>query len=355
MDNCFASFSDHSNGEAFVGISAKDDNNVGIRLGVGTDRKYIMYRNTSNALIFYNNAESKATFRIGGSNEGNYLIAQANSQVRLVLGSTGNATNNTSNWIRGTGNELGLNSGGGNIGMEIGGSAKMTVNTTGQILANPLGVTVPTFAFIGDTNTGMTRPTGDTLQFVTGGSARWRINSSGHLVPENQHTYDIGGTNAEVRNIYAQAISFASTANASGMTSELLDDYEEGTWTPTFVGATLAAAEGWYTKIGNQVTVHFYLVTTGGLPSSGTQVQVGALPYTVTSSFAGAGSLYVGPSNVSSATGGGGTIVTFVSGGEAFIRFVNVDTGVLGYTLMGELEVSSNNSITAIGTMTYQA
>mgnify|MGYP000542301487 CR=1 FL=1 len=145
------------------------------------------------------------------------------------------------------------------------------------------------------------------------------------------------------------------TFNGDTAAANALDDYEEGTWTPTFSGATLAAAEGWYTKIGNQVTVHFYVVTTGGLPSSGTQVQVGALPYTVTSSFAGAGSLYVGPSNVSSATGGGGTIVAFVSGGEAFIRFVNVDTGVLGYTLMGELEVSANNSITAIGTMTYQA
>jgi hypothetical protein len=46
------------------------------------------------------------------------------------------------------------------------------------------------------------------------------------------------------------------------MTSELLNDYEEGTWTPTYYGATgsagsLAYAEqsGKYTKIGRQVTV----------------------------------------------------------------------------------------------------
>ena len=141
-----------------------------------------------------------------------------------------------------------------------------------------------------------------------------------------------------------------------------LDDYEEGTFTPTFSGATLSQAVGSYTKIGNQVTIHYRVVTTGGLPSSGSQVQLGGLPFSISnatinsvaSGFGGAGSVYVGPSNVTSAAGGGGTIVTFASGGEAFLRFINVDTGTLGYTLMGELEVSANNTVTAIGTHTYQ-
>ena len=223
-------------------------------------------------------------FRV--QNSTGYLVAQSASQVRLVLGSTGNSSNNTSNWIRGTGSDLGLNSAGGTIGMEIGGNLKLQVSTAGQILANPLGVTVPTFSFIGDSNTGMTRPTGDTLQFVCGGSAKWRINSSGHLVPENQHTVDIGGTNAEVRNVYAQGISFASNANASGMTSELLDDYEEGTWVPGFGGATLSSYTATYTKIGNQVTVHYRILTTGSMPTSSAQVQISGLPFTINSTGA---------------------------------------------------------------------
>ena len=150
----------------------------------------------------------------------------------------------------------------------------------------------------------------------------------------------------------------------SGDTAEAnaLDDYEEGTWTPTFSGATLSTAVGSYTKIGNQVTVHYRIVTSGGLPSSGTQVQIGGLPFnisnatinSVASGFGGAGSVYVGPSNVSSATGGGGTIVSFASGGESVLRYVPVDTGTLGYLVMGELEVVANNVITAIGTHTYQ-
>jgi hypothetical protein len=151
-----------------------------------------------------------------------------------------------------------------------------------------------------------------------------------------------------------EGISFAANSNASGRTSELLDDYEEGTWTPTFSGASLSTATGSYTKIGNQVTVHFRVITTGGLPTSTSQVQVGGLPFTIGTNFGGVGGLYVGPSNVSSATGGGGTIVPYVTGGESFIRFLNVDTGTFGYTLMGELEVTGNNVVTAIGTVTYQ-
>jgi len=141
--------------------------------------------------------------------------------------------------------------------------------------------------------------------------------------------------------------------NGDTAAANALDDYEEGTFTPTFSGASLSTATGSYTKIGNQVTAYFHVVTTGGLPSSGGQVQVGALPFTSGSGFIGAGSLYVGPSNVSSATGGGGAIVFIMEGSATVVRFVNIDTGTLGYTIWGELEVSANNVVTAIGTVTY--
>ena len=49
---------------------------------------------------------------------------------------------------------------------------------TGQIQATPLGVANPSYSFIGDTNTGMTRPTGDTIQFVCNGSQAMRVTES---------------------------------------------------------------------------------------------------------------------------------------------------------------------------------
>ena len=58
-----------------------------------------------------------------------------------------------------------------------------------------------------------------------------------------------------------KGVDFSITSHPAGMTSELLADYEEGTWTPaqgsglTVVGAF--SSSGTYTKIGRQVTVIF--------------------------------------------------------------------------------------------------
>ena len=56
-----------------------------------------------------------------------------------------------------------------------------------------------------------------------------------------------------------QGIDFSATSHPAGMTSEVLDDYEVGTFTPTVVGSTTAGTAtyggqtGRYTKIGNRV------------------------------------------------------------------------------------------------------
>ena len=70
-----------------------------------------------------------------------------------------------------------------------------------------------------------------------------------------------------------QGIDFSATANSSGSTSsEVLDDYEEGTWTPDLrfagsnTGITYSWRNGHYTKIGRQVTVRGAF----GLSSRGT-------------------------------------------------------------------------------------
>ena len=62
---------------------------------------------------------------------------------------------------------------------------RMRINSTGQILATPLGIANPSFSFIGDTNTGMTRPTSDTLQFISGGTEAMRIDGSAKLQRNN--------------------------------------------------------------------------------------------------------------------------------------------------------------------------
>lgn len=84
----------------------------------------------------------------------------------------------------------------------------------------------------------------------------------------------------------AKGIDFSINANAPGATSELLNDYETGTWTPTIGGsgsnptATYSTQVGNYTKIGNMV----YFVARIGLATysggSGT-VLLRGLPFAV--------------------------------------------------------------------------
>jgi len=84
-----------------------------------------------------------------------------------------------------------------------------------------------------------------------------------------------------------QGLDFSATANSSGtMASELLSDYEEGTFTPTIYGwtGTYAIQYGYYTKIGRQVFIHCEVLTNA---STGSFTQswpgVGNLPFAMSS------------------------------------------------------------------------
>jgi hypothetical protein len=61
--------------------------------------------------------------------------------------------------------------------------------------------------------------------------------------------------------------------------ANLLDDYEEGTWTPSLGGTTTySIQQGSYTKVGDQITANFDVaVTTIG---TGSTVDISGLPFT---------------------------------------------------------------------------
>ena len=97
-----------------------------------------------------------------------------------------------------------------------------------------------------------------------------------------------------------KGIDFSATANGSGtMTSELLSDYEEGTWTPTFSPAsgafttlTMAVVSATYTKIGRQVTVRAYFNTSAVTVGTATgNLLISGLPFAGASNGAGVISL----------------------------------------------------------------
>jgi hypothetical protein len=117
--------------------------------------------------------------------------------------------------------------------------------------------------------------------YTTGaGSERMSIDSAGN-VTVNTGNLVIGTS--------GKGIDFSADGNAAGMTSEVLDDYEEGTWTPTLVTGTATVQDASYTKIGNIVTATFTLSNFSNMSSTAV-VEIEGLP------FAGKTARHVGSS-----------------------------------------------------------
>ena len=113
-----------------------------------------------------------------------------------------------------------------------------------------------------------------TINGTTGISTPGLTNSSGDMTITNGNL--VLGTSGK-------GIDFSATSSGSGtMTSELLSDYEEGTWTPTDAsgaGLTFTTSDSYYTKIGNAVYVSCSI--TFPSTSSSAAISFGGLPFTV--------------------------------------------------------------------------
>lgn len=83
-----------------------------------------------------------------------------------------------------------------------------------------------------------------------------------------------------------KGIDFSATSNGSGTTtSEVLSDYEEGTWTPNVGGtATYTTQDGRYTKVGRKVTASFDLII--NVLGTGSTSLLSGLPFTGVAQYA---------------------------------------------------------------------
>ena len=95
-------------------------------------------------------------------------------------------------------------------------------------------------------------------------------------------------SNNLVQGTAAKGVNFTANTPAAGMTSQLLNWYEEGTFTPTMsfgggtTGITYGTQLGRYTRIGREVTVHIYLVFSSKGSSTGA-AKIASLPFTTPS------------------------------------------------------------------------
>lgn len=193
---------------------------------------------------------------------------------------------------------------------------------------------------------------GGSVGYSSGGAfVSTGANGTGTARPLILHTYgnnDIvfARQNTQIASISAngfapvagKGIDFSANTHAPGMTSELLNDYEEGTWTPSVSATsgaitTVGTVVGRYTKIGRQVTIHYQVAITNN-GTGGGFLTIQGLPFTPTtalSQFNGIGS------NASSAK----STVSTIDGGVIYVRYYDATYPVAS----GEI---------VFGTITYE-
>ena len=145
-------------------------------------------------------------------------------------------------------------------------------------------------------------------------------------------------------------IDFSADGNAGGMTSELLDDYEEGTWTPELADAntggntvTHQTQNGLYTKGGNVVTVYFRVTWTSKASASGT-VRLRGLPFTAKSN---SGQYYY----MGSTANNNGQVSVAVEGNASLAIFYDSSGGAGTFAELSASDTGNGMN----GTVTYLA
>lgn len=157
----------------------------------------------------------------------------------------------------------------------------------------------------------------------------------------NQYTYgDANVTSHKFRNgdvvvgngnvvmsTSGKGIDFSATASGSGtMTSELLADYEEGTWVPTDAsgaGLAITSSACRYTKIGRAVTIQGTITypTTANTTAS----RIAGIPFAFSD---------IAPMSISYIGSGGSTVFYFMGFGANELEFYgNAGSGIQNATL----------------------
>ena len=107
--------------------------------------------------------------------------------------------------------------------------------------------------------------------------------TAGNIVFRTNGNIGTTSTSERMRILSSGGITF----NGDTATTNALDDYEEGSWTPGIDGMTFTATDGVYTKIGKRVQCSGIISSC----TSGTASAVGAkltgLPYTVSDNLSG--------------------------------------------------------------------
>ena len=263
--------------------------------GSGTDYSYIGHNTDGDLQIGADNPSGNANiiFYAGDNAES----ARIDSSGRLLLGTTTEGESNANNLTIAASGQSGitLRSGSSNDGAIFFSDA---TSGSGEYAG---------FVQYNHTN--------DKLNFGTSSTARAFVDSSGNFNISNGNL--VIGTSGK-------GIDFSATGDGSGASnvSELLDDYEEGTFSVTLssggTGVSFTHNKCAYTKIGRQVNFQMYIQMSGTANSD--HLQFDGFPFTSVSYTNGYGGAYLAYSNNA-----------FQNSGDTLIYFVQNNTRIAFY------------------------
>jgi len=189
------------------------------------------------------------------------------------------------------------------------------------------------------------------IQFYASGIAP----ATGSLSTLSSNTKDLGSLSVRWRDLYLSGgVVFGDAGGSGSSSSNTLDSYEEGTWTPSLQGGTTAGtttyggtSTGWYRKIGDQVTVFCQIYNTG---FTGTGLaEIHGLPFTANNESVGEAQMNRHSSSFPS-SGGGLCNVSSIIQSNAFIHM----RGTYNDSTVGPYYVQMQNFTYLRITITYK-
>ena len=213
---------------------------------------------------------------------------------------------------------------------------------------------------------------GAAIQGATNGAAGWAALSFG----ATEYEWGVSGSQSMllstagnltllsgnlVQGTAAKGVNFTANTSAAGMTSQLLNWYEEGTWTPVITFATpgdlsvtysATIRVGTYTRIGNRVIINVNVQTaTFTFTTASGNIQITGLPFTsknltastATGSVVWGGITKVGYTQVTPRINPNTAIIDFVASGSAVAQSPVTAT-----------DTPTGGTINLRGTITYE-
>jgi hypothetical protein len=238
----------------------------------------------------------------GLGNDSTLSLSTTAASIAGTLAVSGNATFDTSTLVvDAANNRVGVGTASPSVILDVVSAANGIIRVKGGTATNEGGSFFVQNA--GDANT--LAAFGDRARFF--GGTPDQLVSCTSSVPL---TFDVNGvermriTSAGVLDLVSGQLKFPATQVASADVNTL-DDYEEGTWTPTVtfdgasVGVTYGASNsGTYTKVGRKVSINGYLDVSNKGTSTGT-AQISNLPFTIGSGASNYGAPSFRPVSIS--------------------------------------------------------